>query len=202
MTARSNTTRTSRATRYSRTETTDPSPGNVNRVVIVTCRVDLPEHIYNGYADQARQTHLEVEDLLQQQLSRCRDIIGSGIYFNESQKKRLSNLIGHTVADAEGALQRLETSTVVDVSGFAFELDPRLIQRLKTRVFRGEQYSDVMYREIVRALMTFAGMNPPLSNTGGWWRRKSQGTGNAAVPPVVLSNGHPKEAANGKEQVP
>lgn len=203
MTARSNN-HTTRVTR--RTESTSPAnhaPGNVNRVVIVTCRVDLPEHIYDAYADLARTSNREVEDLLQQQLSRCRDIIGSGIYFNESQKKRLSNLIGHTVADAEGALQRLETSTVVDVSGFAFELDPRLIQRLKTRVFRGEVYADVMYREIVRALMQFAGMNPPLSNTGGWWRRKSQGTGGAtvvpSVPPVIASNGHSKEVVNVKE---
>lgn len=177
------------------------APGVPNTTVIVTCRVDLPEHIYDAYSNLARQSNRELEDLLQQQLSRCRDIVGSGIYFNESQKKRLSNLIGHTVADAEGALQRLETSTVVDVSGFSFELDPRLIQRLKTRVFRGEQYSDVMYREIVRALMTFAGMNPPLSNTGGWWRRKSQGTG-ATVPPVVASstNGHSKEVNNGKAE--
>jgi hypothetical protein len=172
----------------------------INEVRIVTCRVDLPEHIYDAYANLARTSNREVEDLLQQQLTRCRDIIGSGIYFNESQKKRLSNLIGHTVADAEGALQRLETSTVVDVSGFSFELDPRLIQRLKTRVFRGEIYSDVMYREIVRALMTFAGMSPSASNTGGWWRRKSTGTG-AAVAPVVASNGHSKEEANGKEQI-
>jgi hypothetical protein len=198
MTARSNTTATRVTRRTEQSPSTSPAPGNVhaNVIRIVTCRVDLPEHLYDSYSDLARTTNRPVEDLLQQQLSRCRDIIGSGIYFNEAQKKRLSNLIGHTVADAEGALQRLETSTVVDVSGFAFELDPRLIQRLKTRVFRGEQYSDVMYREIVRALMQFAGMNPPLSNTGGWWRRKSQGTGAVAVPAVVASNGHTKEAAD------
>ena len=175
------------------------APGVPNQVTVVSCRISVPEHIWEAYSNMARQSHREVEDIIEQQLTRCQDIVGSGIYFNESQKKRLSNLIGHTVADAEGALQRLETSTVVDVSGFSFELDPRLIQRLKTRVFRGEQYSDVMYREIVRALMTFAGMNPPLSNTGGWWRRRSQGTG-AAIAPVVASttNGHSKEAPNGQ----
>ena len=162
--------------------------GTINEVVIVTCRVDLPEHVYNAYTSIAAKSNLEIEEILQQQLLRCRDIVGSGIYFNESQKKRLSNVIGHTVADAEGALQRLETSTVIDVSGFSFELDPRLIQRLKTRVFRGEEYSDVMHREIVRALMTFAGMNPPLSNTGGWWRRGAKkptaANGNGNHPPA------------------
>lgn len=176
------------------------TPGVPNTVTIVTCRVDLPEHLYDAYADIAARSNREIEEILLQQLTRCRDIIGSGIYFNESQKKRLSNVIGHTVADAEGALQRLETSTVVDVSGFHFELDPRLIQRLKTRVFRSETYSDVMHREIVRALMTFAGMNPPLSNTGGWWRRKPA----TPAAPVVTSNGHShadghtKEAAHGQ----
>ena len=118
MTTRTNSgTSGSRVTR--RTEST--SPATLRREtstasVIVTCRVDLPEHLYDSYSDLARTSNRPVEDLLQQQLSRCRDIVGSGIYFNESQKKRLSNLIGHTVADAEGALQRLETSTVVDVS--------------------------------------------------------------------------------------
>jgi hypothetical protein len=173
------------------------APGVPNSVVIVTCRIDLPEAVYDSYAALAARSNREVEDLLQQQLLRCRDIIGSGIYFNEAQKKRLSNVVGHTVADAEGALQRLETSTVIDVSGFSFDLDPRLVQRLKTRVFRGEDYSDVMYREIVRGLMTFAGMSPPQSNTGGWWRRGDRvtihknGNGNAAVP---------KEIPNGSQQ--
>ena len=100
MTARSNTTVTheTRRTEYS----TSHAPGSANVIRIVTCRVDLPEHLYDSYSDLARTTNRPVEDLLQQQLSRCRDIIGSGIYFNEAQKKRLSNLIGHTVADAEG----------------------------------------------------------------------------------------------------
>jgi len=170
--------------------------GMANEVVTVIMRLELPEHLYNHYVSEATKRNRDPEQVMAERLTRCQSITGSGIYFNEDQKKRLSNVIGHTVADAEGALQRLETSTVVDVSGFAFELDPRLIQRLKTRVFRGETYSDVMYREIVRALMTFAGMNPPLSNTGGWWRRKSQGTG-ASIPLVVASNGHSKEASNG-----
>lgn len=173
-----------------------PTPGVPNSITIVTCRVDLPEHIYDAYAAIAVRTNIEIEDILQQQLLRCRDIIGSGIYFNESQKKRLSNVVGHTVADAEGALQRLETSTVIDVSGFKFELDPRLVQRLKTRVFRGESYEDVMYREIVRALMTFAGMNPPLSNSGGWWRR--HGTNGKVTP--AASTTAAKEAPNGQDR--
>lgn len=145
--------------------------GTANEVVIVRVTVELPEAIYDQYAEVAIKGNREVEDIMQQRLVRCKDISGSGIYFNETEKKRLGNVLGHTVADAEGALQRLETSTVIDVSGFQFELDPRLIQRLKTRVYRGEIYQDVMYREIVRGLMTFAGMSPSLSNTGGWWRR-------------------------------
>lgn len=166
-----------------------PAPGVPNQITIVTCRVDLPESLYDAYAALAARSNIQVEDLLLQQLSRCRDMIGSGIYFNESQKKRLSNVVGHTVADAEGALQRLETSTIIDVSGFKFELDPRLVQRLKTRVFRGEEYSDVMHREIVRALMTFAGMSPSQSNTGGWWRRPQQGAQQAQAV-QAHKNGH------------
>jgi len=191
--------RTARRTEHQ----SSPSPGQINQVVIVTCRVDLPEHIYDAYAQLASRSNIQVEDLMTQQLARCRDIVGSGIYFNESQKKRLSNIVGHTVADAEGALQRLETSTVVDVSGFSFELDPRLVQRLKTRVFRGEEYSDVMYREIVRALMAFAGMNPPLSNTGGWWRRGARsphknGHANGNIPAATVTVAAAPEAPNVK----
>jgi len=166
-------------------------------VTIVTCRVDLPDGLYEAYAEDAEKRGRQVEDILAERLTRCRGITGSGIYFNEEQKKRLSNVIGHTVADAEGALQRLETSTVVDVSGFAFDLDPRLIQRLKTRVYRGETYEDVMHREIVRGLMTFAGMSPPQSNTGGWWRRGKQAKKDASQPGQPESKLSPKEAANG-----
>ncbi len=139
--------------------------------VTVICRVELPEHVYDVFAEEALKLGREPETIMSERLNRCKGITGSGIYFNEAQKKRLGSVIGHTVSDAEGALQRLETATVIDVSGFQFELDPRLIQRLKTRVYRGESYDDVMYREIVRGLMTFASMSPPQSNTGGWWRR-------------------------------
>lgn len=145
--------------------------GTVNEVVTVIVRVELGEATYDLYAEESMKRGIEVEEIISERLRNCVSISGSGIYFNEGQKKRLSNVLGHTVANAEGALQRLETSTVVDVSGFQFELDPRLVQRLKTRVYRSEQYEDVMYREIVRGLMTFAGMSPSLSNTGGWWRR-------------------------------
>jgi len=156
--------------------------GIANEVVTVIIRLELPEHLYNHYASEAAKRNREPEQVMAERLTRCQTITGSGIYFDEEQKKRLSNVIGHTVADAEGALQRLETSTVVSVEGYDFALDPRLIQRLKTRVFRGERYEDVMHREIVRSLMTYAGMNPPLSNTGGWWRR-----------PQPKPNGHEKE---------
>lgn len=158
--------------------------GTVNEVVTVICRIELGERVYDLYAEESMKRGIEVEDIIAERLRNCASISGSGIYFNDAQKKRLSTVLGHTVADAEGALQRLETSTVVDVSGFQFELDPRLVQRLKTRVYRSEQYEDVMYREIVRGLMTFAGMSPSLSNTGGWWRR-----------------GKAKEATNGKEPI-
>lgn len=172
----------------------------VNEVVTVIVRLELPEHIYDIYAEEALKRGREPEQIMGERLNRCKGISGSGIYFNDDQKKRLGNVVGHTVNDAEGALQRLETATIVDVSGFQFELDPRLIQRLKTRVYRGEHYEDVVYREIVRGLMNFAGMNPPLSNTGGWWRRglrkaieahpKPNGASTASVAPA---NGIPKE---------
>lgn len=160
--------------------------GTVNEVVSVICRVELPEHIYDIYAEESMKRGKEVEEVMAERLTRCQSISGSGIYFNEDQKRRLGSVIGHTVSEAEGALQRLETSTVIDVSGFQFELDPRLVQRLKTRVYRGERYDDVMYREIVRGLMTFAGMSPSMSNTGGWWRRGAR-----------LAQ---KEQANGKDR--
>lgn len=158
--------------------------GTVNEIVTIMLRIELSEHVYDTYMKESVTRNKDVEDVIAERLARCQSISGSGIYFNEDQKRRLGNLLGHTVSEAEGALQRLETSTVVDVSGFRFELDPRLIQRLKTRVYRSEQYQDVMHREIVRGLMTFAGMSPPQSNTGGWWRRSSK----------------PKEATNGKVQ--
>lgn len=175
--------------------------GTINEVVTVTCRVDLPEHIYLAYATLAERSNIDVETLMTQQLARCRDIIGNGIYFNEGQKKRLGNVIGRTISDAEGALQHLETSTVISVEGFEFPLDPRLVQRLRTRVFRGENYRDVMYREIVRALMTHAGMSPSASNTGGWWRYRGVVSANGAkvaATATAVATTVPKEATHGQ----
>lgn len=179
--------------------------GTQNEVVIVKVMIELPELVYDSYAESAMKGNRDVEDVISQRLVRCKDISGTGIYFDETAKKRLANVLGHTVSDSEGALQRLETTTAVDVSGFQFELDPRLIQRLKTRVHRGENYEDVMYRELVRGLMTFAGMSPPMSNTGGWWRRGlkkgSEPLQKPATPPTastIAINIIPKEISDAK----
>lgn len=135
--------------------------GTVNEVVLVRATLDLDEPTYDVYAEQAmKREGATPEDLMAERLRIARDWTGNGIHFDTAQTKRLSTAVGHTVSDAEGALRRLETVCMLNVGDISILLEPRLLQRLKSRVFRGQTLEGVIRKEVVLGLKRFCGLEP------------------------------------------
>lgn len=134
--------------------------GTVNEVVSVRATLDLDEPTYDAYAEQAMKRNLEPETVMAERLRIAKTWIDGGIHFNAAQAKRLSTAVGHTVSDAEGALQRLETIGQIVVDGVVIQLEPRVLQRLKSRVFRGQTLEGVIRREVLLGLKRFCGLEP------------------------------------------
>lgn len=134
--------------------------GTPNEVVVVRTMLELPEAVYDAYAEQALKAGKETETLLEQRLNKCQGHADQGLFFNDAQAKRLFHVLGKTVSDAEGALQRLETICLLDVGDVKIEVEPRILQRLKSRVFRGQTLEGVIRKEVLMGLKRFCGLEP------------------------------------------
>ncbi len=134
--------------------------GTVNEVVLVRATVELDEPTYDILASQAIARGITPEELMSERLRIARDWTGEGIHFNIAQARRLGAAIGHTVSDAEGALSRLETICTLTVGDFSIVLEPRLLQRLRTRVFRGQTLEKVVEQQVILGLKRFCGLEP------------------------------------------
>lgn len=133
----------------------------VNEVVVVRSTVDLPEAIFDQYSEQAIAQGRSVEEVMSQRLLRTVTIDGNGLWFNAQQKKRLDHLCGHTIGDAEGAIQRLETVSKVKLGDVELELEPRLKLRLESRAkMQRKSLPELIKREVLLGLRRFAGLEP------------------------------------------
>lgn len=141
--------------------TTTAAPGTVNAVTTAHVRLNLPEHIFDQYAAQAeRAGGKDVEVLMAERLVRCAPQAEPGLYFNAAEKKRLDACIGRPVGDANGALQRLEPLSRIDVSGVAIKLDPTTLTRLSTRTRRAQSLNQLIEEVVVKALKQYVGLLP------------------------------------------
>jgi hypothetical protein len=134
--------------------------GTVNQITTAHCRVELPEHVFDTYAEQAKAVGKDPELLMTERLTRCAKQIDSGLHFNNAEKKRLELFLGHMVADAAGALQRLEPLSKINVSDVNITIDPVVLKRLSTRIPRGQEMGKFMEKLIIKSLRQYVGLEP------------------------------------------
>lgn len=134
--------------------------GTVNQVTTAHVRLDLPEHIFDQYSGQADKAGKDVEQLMAERLTRTLPQVDNGLWFTSEEKKRLETIVGHMVADGQGALQRLEPIQKIDVSGVCIRLDPQVIKRLSTRTLRGQSLNQLIEQQVVKALKQYVGLLP------------------------------------------
>src|SRR5262245_26134505 len=81
------------------------NPQTAQRESVIRTIIDLPEPVFDRYAEQAMAVHHQPEQVISARLTRAVEWTGSGIYFNDLEKKQLEHLTGHALSDAQGALQ-------------------------------------------------------------------------------------------------
>lgn len=127
--------------------------------VTVRTSIELNEQLYDAYAAQGMSRALDPEQVMLERLVRCVEQADQGLYFNDSQKKRLCNVIGRSVSDAEGALQNLEHVSKIQIGDIAVELEPRLMKRLASRAgaYR-KPLAQLVKEEVLKALKEYTGL--------------------------------------------
>lgn len=132
-----------------------------NSITVVRVPVEVSETTYDTYTEQAISRGLPVERLMGERLTRCRTQVHDALVFTSDQKSRLDKAIGHTVSDADGALQRLETICKLEVADVGIKLEPRLIQRITSRAKAQRlTFEQCLQKEVVGALRRFTGLDP------------------------------------------
>ena len=134
--------------------------GTPNEMTVVRTTLDIPVATYDAYAERALKHARDPEDLMSIRLTATATHGDGALYFTPEQKKRLDSACGHVISDAEGALQRLGTLVKIKCNDVVIEIEPRLLQRLNTRVWRGHTLEGDIQKVVLHALRVHAGLEP------------------------------------------
>lgn len=122
----------------------------------------LSEALYDKFAEQAiKHGRVTAEEEIAERLHRCQDYTSlSPLYFTDQERSELERAMGHNLSSASQALAQLKNAVTLQVGEVKIELSPKLQQRIRSRVFRGQTYESVLRKEVVEALERFAGIRP------------------------------------------
>lgn len=137
-----------------------PTLGKLDREdVKVRLVLTLPDRIYDHYDEQAQKRSMELESLLVERLSRCRDHTASrGFYINDAQRAALEDALGHVIRSPQELVDKLQNLLSLKCDEVEIEIPANVQARIRSRVFRGESYAQVVKREVLRALESFVGL--------------------------------------------
>lgn len=133
-----------------------PSPESRTRITI-----EIPTSLAEHYELRAIERDRTLEEEIEERLSRCKDHIAiAPLYLNDDHRRALEHAVGHNFSHPDQLVAMLKNAVTLKVGEVNIELEPRLQQRLKARVFRGESYEGNLKREVVKGLRRFTGMDP------------------------------------------
>jgi len=128
----------------------------------VIIKLELLEAVYVKYEKDAKDNGRTVEEELAIRLRRSVDFTADRpLYVPDAERRELEHILGgHLLKDAGQLVARVCASSKVKVADVEIEIDARLKERLKSRVFRGESIESVIKREVLLGLQRFCGMRP------------------------------------------
>ena len=110
------------------------------------------------YEAQAKSAGQTLEAYLAARLQACvSHSAAKGLYFNDQQRNELERTFGRQLNTAQDVLKWAGRLVTISVEGIKVGLNPRLIERIKSRTFR-QPLTEVVKREVRAGLETFCGM--------------------------------------------
>lgn len=139
-------------------EKSRPLFGSTKMVV----KIELPEALYIRYEEEGARNTRSAEEEIVKRLNGCKEHTANRpLYFNDKNRRELEDLLGrHLAGDPEVLLARLRNAMKLKVGDVKITLDSHIIDRLTTRVFRGQNLEDNIKTWVVEALEKHAGMRP------------------------------------------
>lgn len=128
----------------------------------VLIKLELPEKLYEEYERMGGISGRSAEEEIAERLKRCQKHTASRpLYFNDEERGELERLTGgHLAQSPEVVLGRLRTAMSIVVEDVTIVINANLLQRLSTRVFRGQTMEGVITKVVKEALERHCGMRP------------------------------------------
>jgi hypothetical protein len=129
----------------------------------VLVKLSIPETVYAQYEGQAKLAKQSVEKMLADRLRTCATYTsGRGLYFTDEQRSHLERMTGgHLINDADAALQKINVTVSLKVSGVVIELNGRVLARATSRAKSTRQsLEQYLQREVILNLEKSVGLRP------------------------------------------
>lgn len=128
----------------------------------VLIKLEMSEKLYEEYEKMGGANGHSVEEEIAKRLERCKEYTASRpLYFNDAERSEIEKLTGgHQAKSPETVLARLRTAMSIVVEDVTITINQRLLQRLSSRIFRGQTMEGVIEKVVLEALERHAGMRP------------------------------------------
>lgn len=128
----------------------------------VLIKLEMSEKLYQEYEEMGGKSGRSPEEEISERLKRCKEHTANRpLYFNDAERSEMEKLTGgHLAKSPETVLARLRTAMSIVVEDVTITINQRLLQRLSSRVFRGQTMEGVIAKVVLEALERHAGMRP------------------------------------------
>ena len=125
-------------------------------------KIKLPEALYIAYEEEGARNTRSAEEEIVKRLNGCKEHTANRpLYFNDTQRAELEHLTGrHLAGDPEVILARARNMMKLKVGDVEIILDSHILNRLTTRVFRGQTLGEFIKKCVVEDLERHAGIRP------------------------------------------
>ena len=126
--------------------------------VTVRVSLNLPEHLYDQYAERAAKRGVTVEEELLQQANRTRNWYDSTpIYVDNATRQALSKLADRLLASQEDLLTWARASATLTINGVKVELPSTLRAKIDVQRYR-MPFKDFIAEKVIESLERWVGL--------------------------------------------
>lgn len=125
----------------------------------VALRVKLPNTILKAYEAEAKRQDRQVEEVIATRIADCASYTATKpLYFTDEQRRVLEQIMNRNYSDPSMVLQDLTRFYSVKVEDVRIGIDPRVLQRLKTRNHKSKPIAEFVKETVMRLLREYVQM--------------------------------------------
>ncbi len=134
-------------------------PADPLEFTTVALRVKLPNTILKAYEAEAKRQDRQLEEVIAARVAECSSYNSTKpLYFTDEQRRVLEQIMCRNYTDPSMVLQDLTRLYSIKVEDVRIGIDPRVLQRLKTRNHKSKPIAEFVKETVMRLLREYVQM--------------------------------------------